>query len=264
MPQTPPRPRQKGAAPDSEEEARLHAEFAAYAGSDADYAQYREADDEDPGPPPTLAEALAALKAAGTGDADDTRLGVPPAAIDNMTWLWRVQATVPERVALAQGLWDSGFQDAMIAAAKLLTQARLRPDDAAWTLILSWAPDLPAAAVADAVSSAAGRRVIADPARLAQVAGWCDAPNPWTRRAALMTTLPFAKLNHPDAAQTEARQTALTWCARLGRDPDPRVVKAAGQWLRMLAKHDAEGLRLWLGERKDLPKGLRRDAEKYL
>lgn len=256
MPQTPPRPRQKGAAPD---DAQLAAELAAYEGSDAEYTQYREADDEDLGPPPTLAEALAALAAAGTGETEREgrrAFGVAGVLIDDMAWLWRTQATVPERVALAAGLWQSGMHEAMLAAAKLLTQARLRPDDGAWDLILTWVPDLTGVATAEAACSAAARRLSADPARLAQVAAWVEAPNPWTRRAALISALPFAKLNHPDPAETQARQEVLGWCARLARDPDPRVTKAVTQWLRVLAKHDADRVQGWLASQESLPKGL--------
>ncbi|MFT3689425.1 DNA alkylation repair protein [Paenirhodobacter sp.] len=266
MPQTPPHPRQKGAAPDPETD-RLAAELAAYAGSDAEYTQYREADDEDLGPPPGLSEALAALEASGTGaeERDGRRaLGVPAALIDDMAWLWRAQATLPERLALAEGLWASGIHEAMLAAAKLLTQARLRPDEGAWALILGWAPEFRGPATSDAACSAAGRRLLADPSRMAQVAEWLDAPNPWTRRAALLAALPFARLNHLGPEQAQARQIALDWCARLSRDPDPRVVRAVEHWIRTLAKHGAEELQAWLATRTDLPKGLRRAAEKGL
>lgn len=267
MSQTPPRPRQKGAAPDPAEEARLADELAAYAGSDAEYTQYLEADDGDLGPPPSLADALAALEASGGGETEREgrrALGVPAVLIDDMAWLWRAQATLPERIALAEGLWESGIHEAMLAAAKLLTQARLRPDEDAWALILRWAPDLDGATTADAACSAAGRRLLADPARLAQVAEWLDSPNPWTRRAALVAALPFAKLNHPDPDQAQARQRVLDWCARLSHDPDPRIVKAAGQWVRVLAKHGAEELQAWFTARPALSKGLRREVEKVL
>jgi hypothetical protein len=45
-----------------------------------------------------------------------------------------------DRLALARGLWDMGIHETMVAAAKLLEQARIRPDDsAAWALIAGWA-----------------------------------------------------------------------------------------------------------------------------
>ena len=40
-------------------------------------------------------------------------------------------------VALAAGLWDSDIHEARVAAAKLLTQARIRPDDAVWDVLAS-------------------------------------------------------------------------------------------------------------------------------
>ena len=55
--------------PLTEAEAALAAEAAAYAASDADYTQYEETTGEDDlGPPPTLAEAIAALEACGDAE----------------------------------------------------------------------------------------------------------------------------------------------------------------------------------------------------
>lgn len=267
MSETQPPPRQKGPTPD--EDARLAAELvtelAAYAASDAEYTQYKEADDEDLGPPPSLAEALDMLAASGTGagtrDGRPT-LGVAPALIDDMAWLWRTQADLPERVALAAGLWESGVHEAMLAAARMLTQARIRPDDAVWSVISGWAPGLSGAATADAAASAAARRLNAAPARLAEIAFWCASENPWTRRAALVSTLPFARLTHPNADARAARATVLGWCADLAWDQDPGVVRAVGQWLTALAKHDRAAVRDWFAAQDPLPPALRREAER--
>ena len=261
MPQDPKRP-----AP--EDTARLEAEFAAYAASDAEYSAYQEADDGDLGPPPTPEEALRALRAAGIGALEKEgrpACGVTPAQIDTMAWLWRMQADLPERLRLAEALWRSGLHEAMLAAAKMLTQARIRPDTEVWALLRGWAPDFAGTATSDAASAALGRRLIAAPSRVAELAEWVSAPNPWTRRAALSATLPFAKLNHPDPVQHAVRVLVLDWGLRLARDPDHRVAKSVAPWLRTLARHDAGLVRSWAeGHGAALPPGLRAELRRIL
>lgn len=67
-------------------------------------------------------------------NAPRTYLGLANPMIDSEVKAWRAQLSVPERVALADGLWQSNIHEARIAATKLLTQARLRPDAEAWRL----------------------------------------------------------------------------------------------------------------------------------
>ncbi|OYU18550.1 MAG: DNA alkylation repair protein [Rhodobacteraceae bacterium PARR1] len=95
-------------------------------------------------------EALATLRAL----ADDTKaaemaayhkaprvyLGVTVPQITELANGWREQLSVEDRVTLADELWQSDIHEARVAATKLLTQARLRPDDGAWALIQSWVP----------------------------------------------------------------------------------------------------------------------------
>ena len=61
----------------------------------------------------------------------------------------------------------------------------------------------------------------------------------WTRRAALVTTLPWAKMPHPTKADLAARDRILGWAAELAKDRDPVIQKAISRWLRDLGKHDA-------------------------
>lgn len=262
--------------PLTEAEAALAAEAAAYAASDADYTQYEETTGEDDlGPPPTLAEAIAALEACGDAEkalgaaayhkVDRRYLGVPVPLIEDMARLWRAQATLEERIALADGLWHSDIHEAKIAAAKLLTQARIRPDDAVWRTIADWVPGFDAWAVADHACNAGGRRLAGAPERLDEIETWLDAENMWTRRAALVITLPFTKSNHPDAAEQAARARVLGWCVRLAPDRDWFIQKAIGWWLRELSKHDAEAVRQWLAEHgATLKPFARKEASKYL
>ena len=58
------------------------------------------------------------------------------------------------------------MHEGRVAAAKLLTQARIRPDGDVWALIASWVPQFDGWAIADHAMKAAERRLIADPARL--------------------------------------------------------------------------------------------------
>ena len=262
--------------PLTEEEAALAAEAAAYAASDAAYTQYEEDPEaEDLGPPPTLAEAIAALEACGDAEkaaaaaayhkVDRRYLGVPVPLIEDMARFWRAQTTLEERIALADGLWHSDIHEAKIAAAKLLTQARIRPDDAVWRTIAAWVPSFDAWAVADHACNAGSRRLIGAPERLDEIETWLDADSMWTRRAALVITLPFTKSNHPSQAERAARARVLGWCVRLAPDRDWFLQKAIAWWLRELSKHDAAAVTDWLAEHgATLKPFARKEASKYL
>lgn len=173
-------------------------------------------------------------------------LGIPVPQIETLTTRWRAELTLEDRIALAADLWQTDIHEARIAAAKLLTQARIRPDQAAWDLIVSWVPDFDAWAIADHASIAGQKRLVADPARLATVETWVTAPHMWTRRAALVMTLPWTKQNFPKPAELAARDRVLGWCATLADDPDWFIQKAVAWWLRDLSKHDAPRTRAFL------------------
>lgn len=178
---------------------------------------------------------------------DRPYLGVANPVIDTHAKAWRTALTVPERIALADGLWQTNIHEARVAAAKLLTQARIRPDDtAAWDLIVSWVPDFDAWAIADHAMMAAQRRLTADPARLDQVEGWTTSDHMWTRRAALVATLPWTKQNHPKDHELAARDRILGWAATYVDDPEWFIQKAVAWWLRELSKHDAPRTRAFL------------------
>lgn len=242
--------------PMTEAEAQAAAEARAYAESDAEYAQYHELDEEAPAPPPSLDEAIAALECCGDADrANDAAayhkierryLGVPVPLIEDMTRLWRAQTTLEERVALAEALWQSDIHEAKVAAAKLLTQARIRPDDAVWATIAGWATGFDAWAVADHACNAGGRRLGTAPERLDEVETWLDNSNMWTRRAALVITLPFTKSNNPTEEERAIRERVLGWCVRLAPEREWFIQKAIGWWLRELSKHDPERVRAWI------------------
>lgn len=166
-------------------------------------------------------------------------LGLTPTQIDTLVAEWR-ERDIAGRVALADLLWQSDIHEARIAAARLLTQARMRPDDAVWQLIASWVPDLDGAEIADAAMIAGQKRVVADPARLDEVQHWLASRNPWARRAALAITLPYAKLPHPKPADLDLRERALDWAAQLAHDPHGAVQQAIVGWLRDLVRRDPD------------------------
>jgi 3-methyladenine DNA glycosylase AlkD len=99
---------------------------------------------------------------------DRPYLGVGNDAINDLTKLWRQQLSVAERVTLAAELWTTNIFEARVAAAKLLTQARIKDDVAVWELIQTWVPDFDSWAIADHACSAAQKRVVADPNALRQ------------------------------------------------------------------------------------------------
>ena len=183
---------------------------------------------------------------------DRTYLGIPNPQIDELARAWRSDLHIAERVALADGLWQTNVFEARVAAAKLLTQARLRPDDdAAWQLIASWCPDFDSWAIADHASMAAHKRLVADPLRLDELEKWVTSEHMWTRRAALVSTLPWAKQNHPKPDELAARDRVLGWAAQLVPDHQWFIQKAIGWWLRDLSKHDPERTQAFIAAHGD-------------
>ncbi|WP_417719037.1 DNA alkylation repair protein [Salipiger sp.] len=158
----------------------------------------------------------------------------------------RRSLTLPERVALADGLWRSDIFEARLLAARLLTQARIREDGPVWDLIRGWVPEFDSWAIADHVCMAGMRRLSADPARLEDVAPWIESPQMWTRRAALVITLPWTKQTHPSAADLAIRDRVLGWAAGYVPDREWFIQKAVAWWLRDLSKHDPDRVRAFL------------------
>ncbi|MDJ0826467.1 MAG: DNA alkylation repair protein [Rhodobacter sp.] len=192
-------------------------------------------------------------------------LGTANPDIDALTKAWRKELTLDERLELARGLWRTNIHEARIAAAKLLTQARIRPDQGTWSLITSWVPDFDAWAVADHASIAGQKRLTADPTRLDEVETWTTRPHMWSRRAALVMTLPWTKQNHPKPAEEAARDRILGWAATYVPDRDWFIQKAIAWWIRELSKHDPKRARAFLAAHGTAMRPFaRREAGKYL
>ena len=205
----------------------------------------------------TADEALAALRAqvdpqkaaemAAYHKVDRPYLGVANPVIDNLAKGWRAGMTLDDRLSLASALWETNIHEARVAAAKLLTQARIRPDDeGAWRLIASWVPDFDAWAIADHVSVAGQKRLVWYPTRLDEVEGWTTSEHMWTRRAALVMTLPWTRDRNPKPEDLSRRERILDWAAGYVDDPDWFIQKAVAWWLRDLSKRDPERVRTFL------------------
>jgi 3-methyladenine DNA glycosylase AlkD len=195
-----------------------------------------------------LADESKASAMRSTHKVDRPYLGIANTDVDAAVKSWRAEMDVAQRVELARDLWGTNVHEARIAAAKLLTQARLRPDTEAWELILGWVPEFDTPDIADAVCTAGQKRVVADPSRLDDVEKWIDSDHMWSRRAAFQMTLPWTKQNFPKPAEIEARTRVLGWAARLVEDKQWFVQKAISTWLRDLSKHDTERAIAWLDE----------------
>ena len=206
-----------------------------------------------------------ALQSAAYHKAPRRYLGIPVPVLADLADGWRATRTVEERVALADALWRTDIHEARIAAAKLLVQARLRPDEGAWRLIASWVPQFDAWAIADHACDAGARRLLADPTRIDTVEGWTRAETMWTRRAALVMTLPWAKMNKVKPQDLEIRERVLGWAAGYVADRDWFIQKAVAWWLRDLSKHDAARTRAFLAEHGERMKPFaRKEAGRHL
>lgn len=224
----------------------------------------------------TLDEALAALRAlVEPGRAEQMAayhkqsrdvMGIPNPAINDLTKVWRRELSVDDRVALADALWKTDIFEARLAASKLLTQARIRPDDtSAWDLIQSWVPDFDSWAIADHACMAGQKRLRWEPSRLDHVEAWTTSDHVWTKRAALVITLPWTKQNFPKPAELAARDRILGWAASYVTDHDWFIQKAVAWWIRDLSRHDPDRSRAFLAKHGDTMKPFaRKEAARHL
>ncbi|MBV7409426.1 DNA alkylation repair protein [Maritimibacter sp. DP1N21-5] len=223
----------------------------------------------------TLDEALAELRAAiEPGRAEGMSayhkqsrevLGIPNPALNDITTAWRRSLSVLERVALADALWKTDIFEARIAAAKLLTQARIKGDGPVWDLIVSWLSDLDSWAIADHAMMAAQKRLVAEPSRIDTVEGWTTSDSMWTRRAALVATLPWTKQNFPKPEDLAIRDRVLGWAEGYVDDQEWFIQKAVAWWLRDLSRHDMSRVHDFLEKNGSKMKGFaRKEAAKHL
>ncbi len=176
-------------------------------------------------------------------------IGLSNLVCNDLATQWRKDTGLDDRLTLAGGLWQTNIFEARITAAKLLVQARIKPDDTpVWELIQSWMPDFDSWAIADAVAMAGQRRLVADPRRLDVVEGWTQSDHLWTKRAALVFTLPWCKQRHPKPEEIAARTRILGWAADYTNDPEWFIQKSVAWWLRDLSKKDPDTVRSFLAD----------------
>ena len=212
-----------------------------------------------------LAEPGRAEGMAGYHKLPSRYIGVPNPALNDLTRDWRRALDVETRVALADALWRTDIFEARLAAAKLLTQARITPDTGVWSLITSWLPDFDSWAIADHAMMAGQKRLVADPSRIDVVEGWTRAETHWIRRAAMVITLPYTKQNHPGPQELAIRERVLGWAAGYVRDPEWFIQKSVAWWLRDLSRHDPARVRAFLSEHaKHMKPFARKQASKFL
>lgn len=192
-------------------------------------------------------------------------LGVPNPVLNDLTATWRRELDVDQRAGLADALWRTDIHECRLVAAKLLTQTRIRPDAAIWELLISWVPQFDAWAVADHACMAMQKRLLADPGRLDTVATWIGSDHMWTRRAALVATLPWARQSSPGDDDLARRERILGWAAGYVPDPAWFIQKSVAWWLRDLSKRDPDRVRAFLSVHGGAMKPFaRREAARYL
>ncbi len=196
---------------------------------------------------------------------DRPYLGVANPVLNDLTRDWRKVMDADARVDTARHLWDTNIYEARLAASKLLTTAQIRPDDtAAWELIRSWHVDFDSWAIADHACMAGQKRLVKDPARVDQIEAWTTSEHMWTRRAALVITLPWTKQNHPKPQDLVIRDRVLGWAATYVPDRDWFIQKAIAWWVRELSKHDFPRAEAFIATHGDALKPFaRKEATKY-
>jgi 3-methyladenine DNA glycosylase AlkD len=166
--------------------------------------------------------------------------------------------TQAQALSLCAHLWREPVWDLKIVAGRILTRKSIEPDAEVWSFVTERLIDLDGWAVADNLASVGSRCLIADPSRLDAVEAWTHSPHLWTRRAALVFTLPWTK-------EKRDPERMLGWAARLAEDREWFIQKAVGWWLRELSKRDPKRVRRFLREYSEKLTGVaKREATKYL
>jgi 3-methyladenine DNA glycosylase AlkD len=163
-----------------------------------------------------------------------------------------------EALDLSRRLWREPVWDLKIVAGRILARKSIAPDAKVWGFVTERLADLDGWAVADNLATVASRCLIEDPGRLDAVETWIENPHVWTRRAALVFTLPWAK-------EKRDPERMLGWAARLADDREWFIQKAIGWWLRELSKREPKRVRRFLTEHGTKLTGVaKREATRYL
>ena len=161
-------------------------------------------------------------------------------------------------ISLSARLWREPVWDLKIIATRIVARDTMPVTEQLWKFVRARVPDLDGWAVADNLASVGSRCLIADPRRLDHVESWVASRRLWTRRAALVFTLPWTKDNRDP-------ERMLGWASKLADDPEWFIQKAIGWWLRELSKRNPSRVRQFLREHgAKLKTVARREALKYL
>jgi 3-methyladenine DNA glycosylase AlkD len=119
--------------------------------------------------------------------------------------------TQAQAVNLAARLWREPVWDLKIVAGRILARKSVEPDAKVWAFVTERLIELDGWAVADNLSMAGSRCLLAEPGRLDAAEAWIDIQHLWTRRAALVFTLPWTR-------EKRDPERMLGWAARLAED----------------------------------------------
>jgi 3-methyladenine DNA glycosylase AlkD len=184
--------------------------------------------------------------------------GVPLPGMDAAIRETLGDLTQKEALSLCVRLWREPVWDLKIVAGRILAGKAIEPNDRVWAFVTERLADLDGWAVADNLAMAGSRCLVAEPGRLDAVEAWIESSHLWTRRAALVFTLPWTK-------EKRDPERMLGWAARLAEDRQWFIQKAVGWWLRELSKRDPKRVRRFLKEHGPKLTGVaRREAAKYL
>jgi 3-methyladenine DNA glycosylase AlkD len=184
--------------------------------------------------------------------------GVPLPGMDGAIKEALGDLTQKDALSLCVRLWRVPVWDLKIVAGRILMRKSIEPDANVWRFVTGRLIDLDGWAGADNLASVGSRCLIADPGRLDAVEGWIESPHLWTRRGALVFTLPWTK-------EKRDPERMLGWAARLAEDRQWFIQKAIGWWLRELSKRDPHRVQRFLNDHGGKLTGVaRREATKYL
>ncbi len=158
--------------------------------------------------------------------------GIKTPLVDKVSKSFARRLTQQENFDLAEDLWNSGIWDFMIAAARLLAHRRIEPSPRLWQRIQASMEDLDGWAIADNLARPAWKCLLENPGWLDDVEQWTIHKDFWIRRAALISTLPWAKTPGKDP------ERMLGWAEKYANDPEWFIQKAIGWWLRTLGARD--------------------------
>ncbi len=213
----------------------------------------------------SLARAQKSNEMAAYHKAKRAYLGVSNPEIDALVRRWKQGADTETLVASARALWRSDIHEARVAAAKILSKPRFDDDAGVWAEISTWVADFDAWAIADHACKAGSFRLLAVRTRLDDVAAWTVHENMWVRRAALVTTLPWARMASPDKRDRAIRARILGWAGQYTRETEWFMQKVVGWWLRELSKRNVAPVTGFLNAHGDNMKPFaRKEACKYL